>query len=171
MSEIIGDPKDRDSYCYLEKVLDRITKLQINDFSLKCARSNLIAVKILRLIKGEWSEIGKANLWVKHRTVEWVEFEIGSDSEFVIPGFIPDSRYKYRKFRNLGIGSKVVSIMIEYLGQNGAKEIYGELSDIDDVQKASNFWIKNGFTIILFEKSSGHIVGKNPSETRFIKKI
>ncbi len=50
--------------------------------------------------------------------------------------------------------------MLEYLKQNGIEGVYGEISNVDDVEKVINFWRKNGFTITLYEKREGHFIAK-----------
>jgi GNAT superfamily N-acetyltransferase len=46
-----------------------------------------------------------------------------------------------------GIGSEIVKFIKEYLRRIGAKEIWGEISNNDYVERAISFWVSNGFSV------------------------
>ncbi|MBL7080691.1 GNAT family N-acetyltransferase [Candidatus Bathyarchaeota archaeon] len=73
---------------------------------------------------------------------------------------IPDPSYPHRKYRGRGIGSKKVKYFLTYLKENGIEEICGELSDRDDYEKATNFWKKQGFTILPYPEEIGTSLAK-----------
>jgi len=158
--------------------IDRDTKIIYHDYSLKCSRPNLITIKILRKIRKEWKKIGEATIEIKEnlRTAKWGNIEIGSD-EPNLPTLlepIPNPMYEYRKFRNMGIGSKTVQFMLGYLKRNGIEEVYGEISMRDNAGKAQNFWNKNGFKVTPYGKPSGWHIEKQlskSSESNFNKNI
>lgn len=155
MNHIEGPIENQDSYYLHEVDIDNDTKIKCFDFSLRCVRPNLITVWILRKITGQWKRIGKANLVVESsRRAKWGDIMIGSDARLSSLG-IPNPDYEFRKFRNRGIGSKTVQIMLEYLRHNGIEEVHGEISDRDDFERASNFWRKMGFIVTRYSKPRG----------------
>jgi len=144
--------------------IDKDTKIVCHDYSLKCSRPNLITIKILRKIRKEWKKIGEATIEIKEklRTAKWSNIEIGSDEPNLLTLLepIPNPMYEYRKFRNMGIGSKTVQFMLGYLKQNGIEEVYGEVSRRENVEKTLNFWRKNGFALTPYDKPDVPFVAK-----------
>ena len=75
-------------------------------------------------------EIGKASVQIEQKSADWCEIII-----------------KNPRNRNKGIGSKVVKLMIDYMTDWGVKEVNGTITLVDDLEKAANFWEKNGFSV------------------------
>ena len=151
--------ENEESYDF-EIEIDLYTKIRCFDFSLRCRRPDLITVWILRKIRGKWQKIGKANIVVNSsKKARWADIIIGSDARFVLLN-IPNPGYSFRKFRRKGIGSRVVQHLLNYLKQNGIEEVYGEISDRDIFERASNFWRKNGFTVTQYARPKGHFVAQ-----------
>ena len=135
--------------------VDRNTKLKCFDFSLRCSRPDIITVWIMGRIHDQWKKIGKANIEIRNRTTtRWADIEIGSDKEFILGG-VPNPDYQFRLLRGKGIGSKTVQHVLTYLRQHGIEQVYGEISEVDDFEKASNFWKKNGFQVTRFAEPKG----------------
>lgn len=128
------------------------------DFSLKCTRPDAIFIDILRRDEKGWRRIGKATIVVKEglKTAEWMDIVIGQErssvlSDFIFPTADASTEPSDLKFRNKGIGSKVVRFMLEYLKERGIEEVHGDISKFDDVTKATDFWKKNGFEVTPYE--------------------
>jgi GNAT superfamily N-acetyltransferase len=114
-------------------------------------------------IKNEWQKIGIINIMVEKNDIADIgDIIIGNDEPFHYIGSskIPNRAYQYRIYRGKGIGSKSIQYFIEYLRENGIKEIRGELSSRDDYEKASKFWKKFDFKIEKIEDSNGPIIAK-----------
>jgi hypothetical protein len=139
--------------------IDQNFKLKFYDFSLKCSRPDLITVKILKRAKKGWQEIGKANIKIEeHNVAHWGDIVIGSDTEFILGGIIPDPRYEFLLLRNKGFGSKTVKQVLSYLHECGIKRVYGEISEVDNFERVSNFWTKNGFMVTKYKQPEGVFV-------------
>lgn len=120
----------------------------------------MITIWILKNIRDQWKRIGKANIVVEDsKKAEWADIIIGSDAEFIMLN-IPNPDYPFRRLRGKGIGSKVVRLVLAYLRQNGIEEVYGEISDRDIFEKASNFWRKNGFIVASYHKPKGPFLAR-----------
>jgi ribosomal protein S18 acetylase RimI-like enzyme len=118
--------------------LDRSTKAKVLDYSLRCSQSNPIFVAIFeKKGVGVGHQIGIAGVSVYEGEAEWLEIRIDPNS------------------RRRGIGTTLVQLMLKYLAENGIKMVYGEISSVDDVQEAINFWKKNGFQATRFTKPKG----------------
>jgi len=50
-------------------------------------------------------------------------------------------------YRHKGIGSRMLKLMVDYIQDGIAKEIWGNISDADDLDEAIKFYTKNGFSI------------------------
>jgi|WetSurMetagenome_2_1015567.scaffolds.fasta_scaffold301259_2 hypothetical protein len=119
-------------------------KLRVLDFSLRCSREDVVIVKILALISGEWREIGKTSVSILEDDIAyWNDIEIDS-----------------KRLRGKGIGSTTVTYILSYLRKNRIKQVTGEISNVDDVDKVRRFWIKNGFKVVACDKPEGHMVAK-----------
>jgi hypothetical protein len=117
-------------------------------------------VKILHRIGGRWERIGKAMIEIRNQTTaRWADIEIGADSEFIL-GSVPNPDYPFRMLRGKGIGSKTVQCMLTYLRNHGIEKIYGEISEVDNFENASNFWKKSGFKVTRYAKPKGLSVAK-----------
>lgn len=146
--------KDERHYKFEMKV-DRSVKLKWFDFSLKCSRPDIITVWIMNRILGQWKKIGKANIEITSKTTaRWADIEIGSDREFIF-GDVPNPDYQFRLLRGKGIGSKTVQHVLSYLRQHGIERVFGEISGVDDFDRASNFWKKNGFQVTRYAEPIG----------------
>jgi GNAT superfamily N-acetyltransferase len=137
--------------------IDKDTKIRIHDFSMNCHRPDLIIIKVWRNIYG-WVVIGTATIEILEnlKKAEWVELTIGCEEPPRNTLYKPTCAYQ--KFRNIGIGSKVVNSMLKYLKENGIEEVYGEINKKDNVDKTINFWNKNGFKISFYNKPRGDYV-------------
>ncbi|MGD0450928.1 MAG: hypothetical protein ABSA79_07760 [Candidatus Bathyarchaeia archaeon] len=132
------------NYIDFEIGLSQHLKLRVLDFSLRCAREDVIIVKILALISGEWAEIGQTTVSILDNcTAYWNDIEIESD-----------------RLRDQGIGSNTVMHILSYLKQNRIKRVTGEISSVDDVGKVRRFWTKNGFKVVAIDKPDGCFVAK-----------
>ena len=88
--------------------------------------------------------IGTVAVWAWSKTrVEWLDIQINDPAH-----------------RGRGIGSLVVQFVCNYVKENGAIEIFGQISDVDNVEKVKNFWEKNGFSVSDYSKHKGHMVAK-----------
>lgn len=78
----------------------------------------------------------------------------------MVSGFIPNPDYPFRLLRNKGLGSKVVHSILAYIGKYSIKKVFGEISEVDDFERASNFWKKNGFAVTRYTKPWGVYVAR-----------
>jgi len=123
--------------------LDRSTKAKVLDYSLRCSQSNSIFVAIFeKKGVGVGHQIGIAGVSIYEGEAEWLDIKIDPSS------------------RRRGIGTTLVRLMLKYLAENGIKVVHGEISSVDDVQEAINFWKKNGFQVTLFARPKGVYVAQ-----------
>jgi hypothetical protein len=102
----------------------------------------------------------RANVEIKNdSSARWADIRIGSNGKLV-SGFIPNPDYPFRLLRNKGLGSKVVHSILAYIGKYSIKKVFGEISEVDDFERASNFWKKNGFAVTRYTKPSGVYVAR-----------
>jgi hypothetical protein len=58
------------------------------------------------------------------------------------------------------LGGKTIQSILSFLRSRGIKQIYGEISKIDDVNKVANFWRKNGFIVSFYAEPRGLMVAE-----------
>lgn len=149
-----------DDEVWLSVKIDEYTKIEHSTLDSDSPLANLIVASIHRNIEGKWEKIGIVKILVEgKKTANWGDIIIGSDSQYHLFDILNPS-YPHRKYRGMGIGSKIVKYFKQYLKENGIEEIYGELSDRDDYEKTSNFWIKLGFTVLPYPEKSGTSLAK-----------
>ena len=129
-----------------ETRLNKLIKLKICDDSERLFLPNRpIYVFILPAWENNISKkIGMATalVWL-NKKIEWMDIKINNP-----------------KIRGKGIGSLVVQFMCNYLKKNGATEIFGHISDVDDIERVKFFWEKNGFTVTDLKNCKGHFVAE-----------
>jgi hypothetical protein len=141
-----------------EVSINKNFKLRFYDFSLKCSRPDIIIINIEHWTSQGWREIGNANILIEeNQTANWMDISIVSEA-FILAGIIPNPQYKIPHLRNKGLGSKVVTHVLAYLCECGIKRVYGEISEVDNFEKVSNFWSKNGFTVTRYKQPKGVFV-------------
>ena len=149
-----------DDEVWLAVEIDENTMIEHSTIDSDAPLANWIAAPIFRKIEGKWEKIGIVNIFVEGKKIaNWSDIIIGSNSQFLLFD-IPDPNYNYRKYRGMGIGSKIVTYFIKYFKENGIEEIYGEISDRDDYEKVVNFWKKLGFTISPYPEKIGTSLAK-----------
>ena len=132
------------NYHDFEISISQYLKLRVLDFSLRCTREDVIIVKILASVSGEWREIGKTKVSIFENGIShWNDIQIDSDL-----------------LKGKGIGSITVMQILFYLRKNRIKKVTGEISNFDDVDKVRRFWTKNGFKVFDYNKTDGHMVAK-----------
>jgi ribosomal protein S18 acetylase RimI-like enzyme len=84
-------------------------------------------------------EIGHAYVHVYNGKAQWVDIII------------------HDEMKRQGIGSEVVTFMKDYLRTIGVKEIWGDISPVDNVERTISFWKKNGFLVERYASPKGFV--------------
>lgn len=52
-----------------------------------------------------------------------------------------------KRFRHQGIGGRIVNILVDYVRDGAAFEVTGDITSAEDLEKATEFYKKHGFSI------------------------